>query len=40
MRKPAAGPALVLRFRLYRALRCIACPALAFRITLARRAQA
>ena len=33
MRKPPAGPALILRFRLYRALRCIACPALAFRIS-------
>jgi len=40
MLKPAAPSALVLRFRLYRALRCIACPALAFRMTLSRRVQA
>ncbi len=33
MLKPAAPSALVLRFRLYRALRCIACPAFAFRIS-------
>lgn len=40
MHKPAAGSALVLRLRLYRTLRRFAGPALAFRLTLAGRAQA
>ncbi len=40
MLKPAFSPSIVLRFRLYRALRCVGGPVLAFRLTLTGRAQA
>jgi len=40
MLKPAHSPSIVLRFRVYRALRCVVGPVFAFRLTLAGRAQA
>lgn len=40
MLKPALSSSIVIRFRLYRALRCIVGPVLAFRLTMAGKAQA